>query len=112
MIDAYIAAYNADDMDAVLALFTDESTILGHPFGAEVNGVDAIGILQRSDRDAAAADAPYTITAVEVDGTTVTWDHRWTNVGGETWCGEGNQAEVSDGAIVEWEFAADPHPCP
>jgi hypothetical protein len=114
VIQDYINAYNAGDLDAVMALFTEESTITGHPFhpvGGTSKGLVSIRALHESDRFAAATVNPYTISNVEVSGSTVTWDHVWTNRNGENWCAEGHQAVIEDGRIMSWAFAPNPRIC-
>jgi ketosteroid isomerase-like protein len=111
VVTSYVEAYNADDMDAVLELFTEESTITGHPAGPDIEGLESIRNLNVTDRAWAHADDPYTISDVEVDGDTVTWNHVWISSEGDEWCGDGNEAVVQDGSIVEWTFAPNPHPC-
>jgi hypothetical protein len=111
VIEDYIDAYNANDIDAVMALFTEESTITGHPGGGG-KGLAQIRFLQETNRFDAATENPYTISNVEVSGTTVTWDHVWRNPYGEVWCAEGHQAVIEDGRIMSWAFAPNPQLCP
>lgn len=105
VIEAYVSAYNAEDIDAVMALFTEDSTIVGHPTLSDAVGLDAIRLLTIEDRQMAAEADPYAISNVQTDGDTVTWDHTWTNDAGEDWCQEGLSAVISDGTIVSWAFA-------
>lgn len=112
VVARYVDAYNADELDRMMTLFSEDARITDHPFSDEVNGTSAIRILHNQDRAAAAADSPYEISEVAVDGDTVTWNHVWTSSEGDEWCAEGHEAVVSDGRIVEWRFAPNPHPCP
>ena len=105
VIEAYVSAYNAEDIDAVMALFTEDSTIVGHPTLSDAVGLDAIRLLTIEDRQMAAESDPYAISNVTTDGDTVTWDHTWTNDAGANYCVEGHSAVITDGTIVSWAFA-------
>ncbi len=112
-IEAYIAAYNAHDIDAVMAFFTDESVVTGHPFSTTSSGTSSIRTLHVTDLSAAAAETAYTISNVEVTGDTVTWDHVWVNNKGEEFCQQGQRAVVKDGTIVSWTWPpGDDFSCP
>jgi hypothetical protein len=106
-IEKYIDEYNSDDIEGVMALFSEESVLVGQPNGnldgTPVEGLTEIRDLQVRDRAAAAPDNPYTISNVEVTGTTVTWDHAWTG-NSNTWCVSGQSAVVEDGVIVSWTW--------
>jgi hypothetical protein len=52
----------------------------------------------------------YTISNIEVTGSTVTWDHVWTRLGREVFCAEGHTAVVEGGKILSWTWAK-PHGC-
>ncbi|MGB9372528.1 MAG: nuclear transport factor 2 family protein [Jiangellales bacterium] len=104
VIETYVSAYNADDIDAVMALFTEDSTMVGAIVGEAV-GLDAIRQFTIEDREMAADADPYAISNVQTDGDTVTWDHTWTNDAGEDWCMQGLSAVITDGTIVSWAFA-------
>lgn len=106
ILDAYIAAYNDKDIDAVMELFTEESVVAGHPYsttGSET-GLDAIRTFQRIDMTAAAEEDAYTISNVEVSGDTVTWDHVWIDDQGQQFCKYGMSASVDDGKFVLFTF--------
>ena len=102
VIQAYTAAYNAGDIDAVMALFSEESVVTGHPFAAESAGLTAIRVVQVADIAAAAAENAYTISNVEVTGDTVTWDHVWTRNNTQQFCVQGHRAVIQDGKILSW----------
>jgi hypothetical protein len=105
-ISAYMTAYNGHDIDAVMAFFTEESAVTGHPFAAEAAGLSAIRILHIEDMAAAAESGAYRISNVEVTGNTVTWDHVWTNDGGTKYCPQGQSAIIEDGTILTWTWPA------
>ena len=114
-IEAYVAVYNAGDIEAVMALFTEESELVGHPYQFEpapFKGLEAIEEVQQLDRDAAAEVDPYTISNVEVSGNTVTWDHVWISLDGGRSCIEGHTAVVEDGKILSWIWPGRPQGCP
>jgi len=111
VIELLAAVYNADDIDAVMELFSDESVLTGHPFDPSREGLDEIRQIQIRDRATAATLDPWEILNLDVDGDTVTWDHVWTNDGGQDWCAEDHSATITNGKILIWEFAADPQPC-
>ncbi len=105
-LDAYIAAYNDKDIDAVMELFTEESVVAGHPYsttGSET-GLEAIRSFQRIDMAAAADEDAYTISNVEVTGNTVTWDHVWFDDQGQRFCKSGMSATVENGKFVLFSF--------
>jgi hypothetical protein len=110
-LETLVATYNLDDIDAVMALFSEESVITDHPMTGNREGLTEIRSLQVLDRDAAATVDPWEISNVDVSGFTVTWDHVWTNDAGEDWCAEGHTATVRNGKILTWNFAPNPHLC-
>lgn len=112
VIDDYVAAYNSGDIDAVMALFSEESVVTRHPFANRSEGLDAIRDLQVSDIGAAATSDAYTISNVEVSGDTVTWDHAWTNDEGSQFCQQGHSAVIQDGKFLTWAWPGSPAACP
>jgi hypothetical protein len=112
VIEAYVEEYNSGDIDAVVALFREDSSVLGFPLVGVADGLEAIRSLHvRHMQSAAKADA-YSFANLRSDGHTVTWDHRWTDRSGQDWCGTGHSAEVEDGAIVTWTWPeVGPAPC-
>ena len=112
VIEHYQIAYNDGDLDAVMVLFSEDSVLSGHPLASEpVAGLDAIRSHHLTDMSTAAETDAYTPSNVEVSGDTVTWDHVWTNTAGTDWCAEGNTALITNGQILTWTFATNPHPC-
>jgi ketosteroid isomerase-like protein len=102
-IASYVAAYNSGDIDAVMALFTEESTVMGHPM-SNASGLTAIRRVQVQDMDAAADTDAYSISTVEVTGDTVTWNQVWTRSDGRQFCQTGQSAEVEDDTFVSWTW--------
>ncbi len=110
-ISAYVTAYNAHDIDAVMAFFTEESVVTDHPFAVEAAGLSSIRILHSQDIRSAAESNAYRISNVEVTGDTVTWDHVWTNDQGEKYCKQGQSAIIEDGTILVWTWPAEDFSC-
>ncbi len=103
-IEKYAEEYNADDMDALMELFSEESVIIGHPESTRAEGLTFIREVQVSDRGYAALEDPYTFSNIEVTGTAVTWDQVWHSNEGETFCAVGQSAVVEDGVILLWTW--------
>ena len=101
---AYIDAYNARDIDAVMELFTEDSVMIGHPFSGESIGLTAIRAVQAQDIDGVGTDDAYTISNVQVAGNSVTWDHVWRPGDGGESCQYGHSAIVEDGKILSWTW--------
>ncbi len=118
-VEGYFAAFNSQDIEAVLGFFTEASRIDDHPkdkpvfrgFGVPLRGLTEIRRTLQREMDLTATVDGYVISNVEVSGNSVTWDHAWTaNDGGRT-CAEGHSATVEDGKILLWEYPV-PHSCP
>jgi uncharacterized protein (TIGR02246 family) len=107
-IEAYVAAYNAADVDAIVELFDENAVITNHP-GGTFTGTEQIRSLHEGGgADGADGTVAYTISNIEVSGNTVTWDHVWSGEedNGEPFqsCVEGHTATVEDGQIVSWTW--------
>jgi hypothetical protein len=111
-IEAFVVEYNAGNIDAVMALFSEESVITGHPFDASSTGLAEILALHVGDMGAAASENAYMISNVEVTGTTVTWDHVWINNQGGEFCKFGQSAVVEEGIILSWTWPGGGFDCP
>jgi hypothetical protein len=112
VIEAYEAAYNSGDIDAIVAVFSEDAVITDHAmFRGELTGPAEIQSLHLDDMSRAAEGDAYSISNVEADGDTVTWDHVWTDNRGEEWCLEGQSAVVTEGKIVTWTWPTKPHRC-
>jgi len=97
VVESYIEAYNNDDFDEVMTHFTDESVIVGHPTDADPEAPDIYEIRQLHRVDLGFGEQ-YTISSVEVDGDTVTWNSIW----GEDGCVKGHSAVIADDKILNW----------
>lgn len=101
-IQAYAEAVNADDLAAVLALFTEGSVIVNRPGAStDMTGLDAIRIDHMTEL---LATASVTISNVVATGDTVTWDSVYVEEDGVGLCGEGHSAIIADGKILTWTW--------
>ena len=110
-IEDYRTAYNAGDVDGVMALFSEESVMTGNSF-FESAGLTEIRAVWVEDINAAATEDAYTISNVEVTGNTVTWDQVWIGRDGEQACLEGQSAVIEDGKILLWTWSSRDVSCP
>jgi hypothetical protein len=104
VVEAFVVAFNNDNLDAVMDRFTQESVIVYHPSAIRAEGQVAIRAVFADDLADAAETGALSVSNIDVIGTTVTWDHRWTNNRGEDWCGVGHSAVVENGAITSWTW--------
>jgi steroid delta-isomerase-like uncharacterized protein len=89
LIDAYNDAWNSQDLDAVMAMHTDDTVFENHTAGERAEGIDAVrahigGIFERwpslrfRGRNLYVADgfavSEWTATATRDDGKTIEWD--------------------------------------
>ena len=114
-LDDFVTAYNADDLDAVMELFSEDAVIDGRPFeGGESYASPAAVRSAFSIYMDFAAENAWTISNVEVTGMTVTWDqiYQSTISGIDTVCGEGHRAVIEDGKIVSWTWPSENVDCP
>jgi hypothetical protein len=110
-IEDYRTAYNAGDVDGVMALFSEESVMTGNSF-FESAGLTEIRAVWVEDINAAATEDAYTISNVEVTGNTVTWDQVWISGAGDKNCIEGQSAVIEDGKILLWTWSSRDVSCP
>lgn len=103
-LEAYVAAYNAANIDDIVELFDEDAVIAAHP-GGTFTGTDQIRALHLEEADGTVS---YTISNIEVDGSVVTWDHVWSGVedNGDSFenCVNGHTATVENGQIVSWTW--------
>ncbi len=96
-LESYIEACNNGDFDEVITHFSQESVIVGHPTDFDSEAAD-IGSIRRLHKEDLRFGEGYTISDVQVDGDTVTWDSVW----GEDGCVDDHSAVVRDGVIFRW----------
>lgn len=108
VVDQYVAAYNSGDIDAVMAVFTEESELNGNAYSQgnrETVGLAAIRTLIDFDMALITNENAITISNVEVTGNTVTWDEVWDpDDSGFAYCQYGLSAEIEDGKFVTWTW--------
>lgn len=108
VVERYVAAYNAQDIDEVMAVFADDAVIVGagDRFGG-AERIEGAAAIRASERASFSVHAPggeaYSISNLAVTGNTVTWDHRFEGTA-HTCVGTDNEAVVEDGKIVLWRF--------
>lgn len=118
-LETFVAHYNADDVDSLMALFAEESVVIGHPeqhlvgapFINESRGLEAIRELWAADLVGSDGENPLTISSVEVTADTVVWDHTYVDADGVRRCAYGNVAEIENGTIVSWTWPATAGQC-
>ena len=98
-IESYFNAYNDRDFDEMMAHFSNESVIVGHPTDADSAAPDIYEIRELHKEDLQ-FEQQYRISNLASDGTIVTWDSIW----GEDGCVAGHAAVVEDGIILEWTW--------
>ena len=103
VVEGYVAAYNAQDIDRVMAFFAEDAVIIN---GAEqFEGAEAIrkeelgGFILHAPGGAA-----YSVSNLVVADNVVTWDRLFKGTA-HTCVGTGDKAVVEDGKIVMWTFA-------
>ena len=111
LLDAYVDAYNAHDIAAVMSLFADDAVMTGNLVSPGAEGTAEIRAFQEGDMAIAAPDNAYAMTDVDVDGNTVTFGHIWHHKDGNCYSGTGHRVEVEGGLIVRWDFGTDSQPC-
>lgn len=104
VIEGYVTAYNAQDIDRVMAFFTEDAVLID---GVErIEGTEAI---RAEELGGFGVQAPggeaFSISNLVVTGNTVTFDNHFKGTA-HTCVGTGNEAVVDDGQIVEWKFAS------
>ena len=110
VVNQYVAAYNSGDIDAVMAAYTEDSVLYGYDTSDTV-GLTALRTLWTDDLAAAASTDAWSISNVEVDGDTVTWDQVWVDNAGGNYCMEGQSAVIKDGRILRWTWPSGNTPC-
>jgi ketosteroid isomerase-like protein len=107
--DAYIAAFNADDLDAVMALFADDAVVLNDPVTGNMvaQGTDEIRQVQEAE---ISLGQYYEVLSVESAGNTVTVEVRYHTTAEECYAGTG-EITVEQGKIVRWSNLSAGRPC-
>jgi hypothetical protein len=110
VVEGYVAAYNAQDIDGVMTFFADDAVILAS--AERVGGAERIegaAAIRASTLEGFSVHAPggeaYSISNLVVTGNAVAWDHLFKGIA-HTCIGTGNEAIVEDSKIVVWTFAS------
>jgi hypothetical protein len=109
VLASYVEAFNAHDLDAVMALFADDAIITGHPLDSAppAEGTAEVRILESADMG---TGNTYEMTNVEAAGDTVTFGHRWHRADGACFAGT-DRMVVEQGKIAQWDFITASRPC-
>jgi hypothetical protein len=110
--EQYVAAYNSRDIDAAMAVFTEESVVCGRPFSSDSADLTRIRTAETQDLVADASTDAYSISNVEVDSDPLSWDQAWVNTQAESHCQNGQTAVIRDGKILTWTWPSDESACP
>jgi hypothetical protein len=115
VLEAYVDAYNAGDLEALVSMFwaiqVDEPTIVGHPGRAVASGTDQIREVLGGDVATAAASDAYEVTDVQVDGRRVTFGDVKRDRDGTCSRGSGHTIVVVGGTIESLTFGEVGLPC-
>jgi hypothetical protein len=110
VLDAYIAAFNADDLDAVMALFADDAVVLNDPVTGTLRaeGIDEVRDVQSAE---ISFGESYEVVSVDSVGNTATFGRRIRTPSGRCYAGT-NKVTVERGKIVRWDVLTHSQPCP
>lgn len=111
VVQSFVDAYNANDIDAVVALFAEDAVLRGHPSGPPEAEGETIRNVFAASLGESASEEPYQVSNVQVENNTVTWDFVFTDSNGVEYCTDGHSAVIEGGKVVSWDFA-DPQRCP
>lgn len=102
VVEGYAAAYNARDIDRVMAFFAEDAVIID---GAErIEGTRAIRAEQLGGFEFhVPGGAAYSISNLVVTDNTATWDRRFEGTA-HTCVGTGDEAVIENGKIVMWSL--------
>jgi ketosteroid isomerase-like protein len=110
-LNAYADGINANSVDQTMAAFAEDAVMVEHPLNpGELNGKEEVrrGVSDTVSSSRVDPDA-YSVSAVAVDGETVSWSYVWVNDVNQEFCAAGNEIDVNDdGLIVELRWGEDP----
>ena len=116
-LDAFVAAYNAEDLEGVVAFFDDGSVMTAHPAGPVAGGAVEIEGVFADDVGLGLSTAVSNVSvevfpADEVTGSEsyswVRWDQTWwSNENGQTdeFCWSGHSAVISNGTFARLNWS-------
>lgn len=113
VLEDHAAAYNAHDLDAVVALFAEDAIVTGHPLDPTgiTEGREAIRELEEEALTISASENADEYTNIVESGNTVTFGHLFTTSSGQCFSGDGHRVVVEDGKIVRWDWGTHSQPC-
>lgn len=102
VVEGYVAAYNAQDIERVMAFFAEDAVIIGDGGAERVEGAEAIRAEQLGNFDShAPGGEAYSISNLQATDNVVTWAYVFMG-DAHTCVGTGDEAVVEDGEIVTW----------
>jgi hypothetical protein len=110
VLDEFVVAYNAKDLDAVMALFADSAVVTGEPLDRDppMEGIDEIRDVYARDMEQMES---IELTDLETAGHAATFVHIWRSAGGACYAGT-NRVVVEGGEIIRWDVLTHSRPCP
>ena len=103
VLAAYEEAFNAKDIDAVMALWAEDAVLISDPLGGTPEG-SAIELFESSRIQTTAVEDGHTFHNIEVLGDSVTFDSDWVGSDGVCMVGLGHTVTVENGQITRWTY--------
>ena len=105
-------ARNSGDIDAVMALYTEDAVVENHPAADNgiSTGVAEIRVLELSALRIQGSTGSIEFIDSVVSGNTVTFKERFHNPAGECFSGGGNEVTVEDGKITRFVWGDEEAP--
>jgi len=109
VLAAYEDARNADDVDALIALYADDAVVIGHPLDGDgiAEGVTEIRTLESRGPAIRGENGFTQYSAIEVSGNTVTFNQKFVTGVGSCFSDSGNEITVVDDKITLYEWGDD-----
>lgn len=110
VLELFVQAFNAHDIDAVVALYADDAVVTGHPLIENPPAEGAQEIRALTVEDLGVANT-YEVRDVVTTGNSVTFAHLWYPSDGGCYAGT-DRMVIENGKIAEWEMITGSRPCP
>lgn len=111
VLDRYVAAYNAGDVDGMMDLVAPFALITGHPQeGGDVEGIQDLRRVETARLVTHSSDV-MTVHIVRSAGAGVDFDHTIVADDGSCEAGAGHRILVDTGRIVRWDWPVGLTPC-
>jgi hypothetical protein len=106
---AYEDARNAEDVDALIALYANDAVVIGHPLDEDglAEGVDEIRTLESHVPAIHGANGFTEYGEIEVSGNTATFKQKLVNNEGDCFSSSGNETTVADDKITLYQWGDD-----